>query len=139
MHNPGPETVSGELYGQAIHPSRIKSLDLSCACVTWLDDHRTRFEIPALTTYTLILEQVAGRRLEVLLDRPQNSLFELDLTELGAVRSVVYDHPTWHLVEGELDDDTIAISFWWRGGLPEPEVMVETELQDRLRKLGYLN
>ena len=139
MRNTGTEPISGELRGKAIYPARIKSVDLPCACIEWLGDQRARFEIPSTTSYTLILEQVAGGHLEVLLDHPRDEAFDLALAELAGTQSLVYSDRAWQWLEGEPDTDAPSISFWWSGGLPEPESLVASEVKDQLLRLGYLD
>lgn len=139
LRNTGPDLISGELRGKAIHPSRIKSVDLPCACIEWLGDRRVRFQIPSSSSYTLILEQVAGTDLKVMVNHPEVTSFELDLVDLPAARSLVYSDGSWRWLEGKPGTGASAVSFWWSGGIPDPESVAETEVQDQLRRLGYLD
>jgi len=139
MHNTGPAPITGQLAGELIQPSRIKSVDLSCPCMQWLGSRRAGFEIPVGTTYHLIVEEVEGHQIEVRFDKPFAAEFTIDLEELTSTISLVWSGSRWQLIEEASETAIAAVSIWWHDARLQTQVQGDPELDEQLRALGYIN
>ncbi len=144
LSNAGPGSLSGTISGIGITKMSATSFDLSCSCVDAVREGQLSFEVPAGTSYHLILESTGLGLLTVegALKTTTSSTFReiLNVRSLTDVAAIHYSADGWSFGEQNQPSGTTGIELWWEGVRSESDLSPQgdAEIRDQLRALGYL-
>jgi arylsulfatase A-like enzyme len=144
FENSEPVAFSGILQGEIIN-YQIKTADLRCDCVTYVDSKKLTFRLPPGERFTLILPQGSPRaeslRLSLTFDNEARShQTTIDLQAVETVEAVAWNGSAW--THGEPQPGSMTgLSFWFQGESATSDSPADTDedLKRQLRALGYLN
>jgi arylsulfatase A-like enzyme len=138
--------LSAKVDGLVLDPTRVKSTDIDCACVSWSDPARVEVDVSGPEGFTLNFENAEARQfgLELTLstaDGPECSLADrISVDDLAAATYLSCDDGKW-LKSPEESAAGAALVLWsvGVGGPAAAPPLANADLEARLRTLGYVN
>ncbi len=138
----------GTLRGPLVNPSTVKTIDLPCSCVV-KKGGGAAFEVPAATSFTLLLEGYAGNGGKLLLslkslnsDGNEGPTFKtsLDLDPNSSPQVIVERGSEWMPVQSSDKESLKRVTVWWSGkpGTATTSPLESDILRRELEALGYL-
>jgi hypothetical protein len=142
FENSGSVPFRGTLRGDGLQRARVRSVDLSCACVHYQRPGEATFEVPAGQRFTLLLEEVRHPELGLALQlegevEPFTASFDLDA--FTGLEAVTLAGSAWRRGPPPAEGRT-GLTLWWQGrrDLGSVSPLEDPAVREQLRALGYL-
>jgi arylsulfatase A-like enzyme len=146
--NRGTVPLVGSVESRLLEPTRIKSVDLPCGCLQWVNGGGFSFQVPPRVSYSLMIDMRPSENLDLAVRIARSEVVErpaewdwFEVPANGEMASLEWMEEEWRLLS-EVDDDLeVGIRISWFEMIDEasPDNKgIDSRLDDQLQALGYL-